>query len=61
MKLVLRAADLRATYEVRLPDTIQIAVSILSNATGFVTNDEKLRRVREVEEAQERLVTGGRR
>lgn len=44
-----RAADLRAAYEIRPPDALQIGVAILSNATGFVTNDEKLRKVREVE------------
>lgn len=44
-----RAADLRATYGIRPPDALQIAVAVLSNATAFVTNDERLKRVRDVE------------
>lgn len=44
-----RAADMRASYELRPPDALQIATATSSNATGFVTNDERLKRVRELE------------
>ncbi len=44
-----RAADLRAAHGIRPADALQIAVAILSDATAFVTNDQKLSRVPDVE------------
>ena len=42
------AANLRATYNLRTPDAIQIAVAIEEGASYFLTNDADLKRVREV-------------
>ena len=43
-----RAATLRTTYNLRTADAIQVAVSLEHGATAFVTNDIRLRRVREL-------------
>ena len=44
-----RAADLRAAYGIRPPDALQIGTAIVSGAGCFVTNDEKLKKVKEIE------------
>jgi predicted nucleic acid-binding protein len=44
-----RAAEIRATYGIRLPDAFQIATALLHKATHFLTNDNRLARVRELE------------
>ena len=44
-----RAADLRTAYGIRPPDALQIGTAIVSSAGCFVTNDEKLKRVKETE------------
>lgn len=46
-----RAAHLRARYGngLRVPDAIQIATAIECGAQAFLTNDEKLRRIREID------------
>ena len=43
-----RAADLRASYGLRLPDAFQIAACLGAGATVFLGNDTKLRQVREL-------------
>jgi predicted nucleic acid-binding protein len=43
------AAELRAKYNFRTPDAIQIGSCIHSNADLFVTNDKSFRRVQEIE------------
>ncbi len=43
------AAIIRAKYRVRAPDAIQLATAILKGVQAFVTNDESLKRVREIE------------
>jgi len=43
-----RAADLRARYGIRLPDAFQLATALERNASHFVTNDIRLRRVTEL-------------
>jgi predicted nucleic acid-binding protein len=40
-----RAAQLRALYNVRPADALQVAAALLENATAFVTNDRKLTRL----------------
>jgi predicted nucleic acid-binding protein len=47
--LALRAAQLRARHQIRTPDAIQIAASIEFGARLFLTNDDRLRRVTEIE------------
>lgn len=43
------ASSLRAKYELRTPDAIQLATSIVKGAQAFVTNDEPLKKVKEIE------------
>ena len=42
------ASRLRATYSMKTPDAIQLAVGALYGATRFLTNDPDLRRVSEI-------------
>ena len=48
-KLCVAAAIIRAKYSLRLPDAIQLTTAIFCQADGFITNDEGLRKVKEVE------------
>jgi len=43
--LARQATVLRARYNIRVPDALQIAAALKSGATAFVTNDRRLRRV----------------
>jgi predicted nucleic acid-binding protein len=43
-----RAADLRARYNVRTPDAIQLATALEAGCDAFLTNDLALRRVAEL-------------
>jgi predicted nucleic acid-binding protein len=43
------AAELRATYGLKLPDALQVATAIASGCDGFLTNDTSLKRVRELQ------------
>lgn len=43
-----RAAQLRANYNLRLPDAFQIAAAIDHGASHFITNDTRLKRVPEI-------------
>ena len=40
-----QAAQLRATYNVRPADALQVATALLSKATAWVSNDKKLKRL----------------
>lgn len=42
-------AELRATYGLRTPDSLQIAACLANGAEAFVTNDRRLRRVKEID------------
>jgi predicted nucleic acid-binding protein len=42
-------AELRAEYGLRTPDALQIAACLAHGAQAFVTNDRRLRRVKEIE------------
>jgi predicted nucleic acid-binding protein len=42
------AAELRARYNLTLPDAFQIAVAIASGCDAFLTNDQTLKRVTEI-------------
>jgi len=44
-----RAAVLRARYQVRTPDAIQLAAAIEFGARLFLTNDDRVRKVTEIE------------
>ncbi|MCX5750065.1 MAG: PIN domain-containing protein [Candidatus Saganbacteria bacterium] len=47
-KLTFVAAELRASYGVKLPDALQIAGGLVSGANIFLTNDKKLKKVKEI-------------
>lgn len=42
------ASDLRAKYNIRTPDAIQLAAAILAGAGTFLTNDESLKKVSDI-------------
>ncbi len=43
-----KAAELRAKFNLRTPDAIQIATAIVAKAEAFITNDERLKKVAEI-------------
>ena len=43
-----QAADLRARYQLRTPDALQIAAALSAGCDAFLTNDHALRRVGEL-------------
>ena len=44
----LRAAELRAKYGIKTPDAIQLASVIFKNGDVFITNDNRLDAVEEI-------------
>lgn len=44
-----KAAELRAKYRIKPPDALQLGAALVENAKAFVTNDEKLKQVEEIE------------
>lgn len=42
------ASDMRAKYRIRVPDAIQIASVIVGGSQSFITNDEGLKKVKDV-------------
>lgn len=44
-----QAAELRARYNVRLPDSLQLAVALNAGCDAFLTNDRDLKRVTEID------------
>ncbi len=43
-----KAAELRAKFNLRTPDAIQLATAIVAKAEAFITNDERLKKVEEI-------------
>ena len=43
-----KTAEIRANYNIKTPDAIQLATAILHKADYFLSNDKKLKRVTEV-------------
>ena len=43
------ASDLRARYGIKTPDAIQVASALLHSATAFVTNDDQMKQISELE------------
>lgn len=48
LKIVDTASDLRAKYGIKTPDAIQIAASIVGGAQSFITNDEGLKKIKDI-------------
>jgi len=46
--LAVRAAELRAKYNLRTPDAIQVAAAIENKADYFLTNDTRLKAITEI-------------
>lgn len=46
--VAIKAAELRAKYNLRTPDSIQIATAIVTKASSFLTNDVRLKSVGEL-------------
>ena len=44
-----KASDIRARYGMKTPDAIQIAAALAGGASAFVTNDDQLKQVTELE------------
>ncbi len=49
IQVALRAAHLRVKYNLRTPDAIQVATALERSANIFLTNDRKLKTVKEIE------------
>jgi predicted nucleic acid-binding protein len=47
--LARRSVVLRAQYNIRVPDALQIAAAVEGGATAFVTNDQSLAKVKEIQ------------
>lgn len=47
-KIALEAARIRREYKLRLPDAIQLATALDAKAQAFITNDDQLKRFKEV-------------
>ncbi|GIV05376.1 MAG: motility twitching protein PilT [Fimbriimonadales bacterium] len=47
-EIALKAADLRAHYNLRTPDALQVATAIVNRCDAFLTNDAALQRVKEL-------------
>ena len=43
-----RAAELRAQFNLRTPDAIQIATALVAQADAFITNDERFKGVQDI-------------
>ena len=43
-----KAAELRAKYNLRVPDAIQLAVGIVKGSNAFITNDKAIKKVKEI-------------
>ena len=52
-----KGAELRARYGIRIPDALQIASAIENHATIFISNDNKLKKVKEIEVAVLKEIT----
>jgi len=43
-----KASEIRANYNIKTPDAIQIATAIIQHCDTFFTNDKELKKVKEI-------------
>ena len=43
-----KAAELRARYDLKIPDAIQLATGIITDCDVLLTNDQSLKKVKEI-------------
>ncbi len=46
--IAVESAKLRAKYNIRTPDAIQLTCGIMNGAKAFITNDENLKKIKEI-------------
>jgi predicted nucleic acid-binding protein len=46
-EIIRRAAQLRAKYRIRPPDALQTSTSLVHRAVAFITNDQRLKRLKD--------------
>lgn len=49
LRIANQAARLRASYNLRLPDALQVATAVYAGCDAFLTNDRQLQRVQELQ------------
>ena len=49
MQVSRKAAELRVSYGIKLPDALQIAVALIAGCDVFLTNDDRLKRVTDLQ------------
>ena len=46
--IAIKAGGIRREYSLKLPDAIQLATAIQSNAKAFITNDQRLKKFKQI-------------
>jgi predicted nucleic acid-binding protein len=46
--IAIKAAEIRALYDIKTPDAIQLATGIVNGCDTFLTNDYTLKRIKEI-------------
>jgi len=49
VNISIKAAQLKASYNLKLPDALQVATAIVTGCDSFLTNDKKLSRISELQ------------
>jgi predicted nucleic acid-binding protein len=49
VNISIKAAQIKANYNLKLPDALQVATAIIAGCDSFLTNDKKLSRISELQ------------